>query len=72
MKRDLAERLLKSIEGFNEPFVQLDALSHEIDDAEERMRFRRLIGEGMRAIAFDLVMPIVRQFPDLDPDKGKL
>lgn len=40
-----------------------------IEDEAERLAFRRRIAEVMHVLAYDLVMHIVRQYPDLDPDK---
>jgi hypothetical protein len=45
----------------------LDALSLEIVDEDERRAFRRKLGEIMGRYA-DLLVSIVHEYPDLDPD----
>ena len=69
MDRDTAERIVKAIEDLTPGLNTLDVLSEQITDEEERREFRRKLGNIMILTGFDLLMPIVKQFPDLDPDK---
>ena len=46
----------------------LEALSVKIADDDERKAFRRHLGEVMIGYV-DIQMSIVRQYPDLDPDR---
>lgn len=69
MQRDLAEKLMNALLGLGPGFDQVDALARQIEDPAERSQFLRKLGEGMIVMGFDLVMHIVRQYPDLDPDK---
>jgi hypothetical protein len=57
--------LLKTRPAINE---LLDS-TEQIEDEAERLALRRRIAEVMHVLAYDLVMHIVRQYPDLDPDK---
>jgi hypothetical protein len=51
--------------GFNE----IDAQERQIEDPAERRLFLRKLAEGKCVMGYELVMPIVRQYPELDPDK---
>ena len=68
MERDTAVRLLAAIESMSPAFNQIDSLTTEIIDESERKEFRRIVGNAMALVAYELVMHIVRQYPDLDPD----
>jgi hypothetical protein len=46
----------------------LESLSLEITDEQERRAFRRHLAEVMIGYV-DIQMSIVRQYPDLDPDR---
>ncbi|HWT96969.1 MAG TPA: hypothetical protein VN229_05120 [Terriglobales bacterium] len=67
MKRDVAERLLRALGDIS--FDDASALTFEIADEAERRFFRQGLAEAMKILGTDLVMHIVRQYPDLDPDK---
>jgi len=68
MDRNLAERMVKAIDDLNQTMNALDSLSAEIADENESREFRRTLGTVM-AESVGLLMPIIRQFPDLDPDR---
>jgi hypothetical protein len=68
MDRNLAERMVKAIDDLNQTMNALDSLSAEIADENESRKFRRTLGTIM-AESVGLLMPIIRQFPDLDPDR---
>jgi hypothetical protein len=40
-----------------------------IPDRELQKRLRRPLGEVMQSVWLELMQPIVREHPDLDPDK---
>ena len=68
MDRDLAERIVKGVVDLSTPFGALDILSKEIADPDEARAFRYALGHLM-AETLGLLRPILRQFPDLDPDR---
>ena len=49
----------------------LDALSHEIENEDEKRAFRLLVAAAIEAISWDLIAPILRQHPELDPYKER-
>ncbi|TDQ83411.1 hypothetical protein A8950_1698 [Dongia mobilis] len=69
MQRALAEQMMDALLRLGPGFNEIDALAREIEDADERGRFIRKLAEGMSVMGYELVMHIVRQYPDLDPDK---
>ena len=52
----------------NAPIGALDQLSSEIADPNTKRAFRYALGNLM-AGTMDLLRPVLRQFPDLDPDR---
>ena len=66
MDRELAERIVKGVMDIRTPFGALDQLSLEIADPDEAHTFRHALGH-LISDTLDLLRPIVRQFPDLDP-----
>jgi hypothetical protein len=70
MDKALAAETIETIineigSGCNKFYKQSDRIS---DDAA-RKEFRDHLGAVIEAVNFDLLMPIVREFPELDPDK---
>jgi hypothetical protein len=47
------------------------AVIETVSDREEQKRLRRPLGELMQSVWTDLMQPIVREYPDLDPDKKR-
>jgi hypothetical protein len=61
-------RFLTAIEFLEPRFNELDAIVSEFADEAERKAFRLKLGEALQVVSYDLVMMVVRQHPDLDPD----
>jgi len=53
------------------PLNEASALTETMADTEERRAVRRALGEITARAYTDLIRPIVRQFPDLDPEKSR-
>jgi hypothetical protein len=64
MNRDVAAQLIKLC-------VEMGATKvvGSIQDAEEQKLMRRPIGELGADVYTKLMRPVIRQYPDLDPDK---
>jgi hypothetical protein len=69
MERAIAEQLMKLLLALDGPLNSATELTDMITDPEERKAVRRSIGELTSQAYTDLIRPIVRQFPDLDPEK---
>jgi hypothetical protein len=55
----------------NAPLNEAAETIGTIRDQEEQKRLRRPLGDVMQSVWIDLMQPIVRQYPDLDPDKRR-
>jgi hypothetical protein len=69
MKREIATALMEAMTALDGPFDELSKLADQIPDEKERKAVRKYIGESMLSIGYGLVMHIVRQYPDMDPDR---
>ncbi len=69
MERDLAVRMIEVVQTVTEPLNRLAALTEQIVAEDERRDFRRRLAQIMGDIYPDLLTPILRQYPDLDPYK---
>jgi hypothetical protein len=71
VEKPVASRLIEAIVALDVPIGRLDGLSDQITDPEEKAAFRRALGDLMGHIYGQLMIPILRPYPDLDPDKDK-
>jgi len=69
VERSIAEKLMKLMLSIDEPLNIASELSRKIEDVEEAKLLRRGIGEILSK-TYDVMVPIVRQYPDLDPTKN--
>ena len=69
MDRATAEKLMAIYGRLNGPLNEAAAVIGTIRDQDEQKRLRRPLGEVMQSVWLELMQPIVRQYPDLDPDK---
>jgi hypothetical protein len=69
MQRDDAAKILQSALSLGNPINVLDSLVSQLPDSQEKTLFVQALGNIMGILTRDIVLPIVRQHPDLDPDK---
>ena len=69
MDRNVAELLMSNLLALDEPLNSSATLVNQIPNKEEQKEFRRGIGEIVGRIYTDLMLPIIKQYPDLDPEK---
>ncbi|HLG48349.1 MAG TPA: RidA family protein [Reyranella sp.] len=68
MLRKVAEQIIEAIKGLDQVFGQVDIALREIEEEDERRRMLRVL-MGVYADAYTyIVLPIVSDFPDLNPD----
>lgn len=67
MDRATAERLMETLLRLDGPLNDATELTDRIADAAEARAIRREIAEIGARVYSNLMMPIVRQFRDLDP-----
>ena len=58
-----------SLEVLGEALNDLAADIEKIKDLEEKKKYRRGVGELMGRSYTDIMRPIIKEYPDLDPDK---
>jgi hypothetical protein len=71
LDRATAEKLMALYQKLNGSLNEAADVIGAIRDQEEQKRLRRPLGEVMQSVWLDLMQPIVRQHPDLDPDKRR-
>jgi hypothetical protein len=68
MDKGIAEELIRLVRQLDGPLNAATEATKRISDLDEQKAVRRAIAEIMLKVD-DLLRPIVRQHPDLDPDK---
>jgi hypothetical protein len=69
MERSRAEAIVKSLQVVEEHLNYLHGFSEGIESEAEKKKFRRHLGTVMATLNADILLPIVREYPELDPDK---
>ncbi|MFZ5789784.1 MAG: hypothetical protein ACOY3L_03700 [Pseudomonadota bacterium] len=69
MEKPVAASVVEIIVALKPYFSELDALSYRIPEGEERRNFRRALGKLMADLGGDILLPIIWEHPDLDPDR---
>jgi len=69
MKKAIAEQLIKLFLEIDKPLNAATELTWGISDQKEQKTIRRGIAEITSRIYTDLMLPIIRQYPELDPEK---
>jgi hypothetical protein len=69
MERELAERLMARIAALNAELNTLDPIARQIAEGSERKGYLHGVAAVMLSVYEELMRPIVKQFPDLDPDR---
>jgi hypothetical protein len=72
MEREHAEQLLAAIQSLNPGIDEAARITDSMHDKDEAKILRRHLGSAMAGPLYEIVMHIVRQYPDLDPDIGLL
>lgn len=69
MERELAEKVIATLVKVSvDVYVPVDGVRPDVSDAKwEELKALVL---GVWSSGFDAMMPIVRQYPELDPDRG--
>lgn len=71
MDRSLAKQLIDLALALDAPLNTATELTDQIPDTEERKAVRRAIAEITGTAYSELILPIVRQYPDLDPERSE-
>jgi hypothetical protein len=68
MNRAAAESMIGKLLEVSHKLNELAESVEQIPDLEERKTIRRPVGQLMGLIYTDLMVPIIKEYPDLDPD----
>ena len=69
MNRNIAENLMTGISLLDSALDRNAHIIESIEDEAERKEFRLAIATVIGEVYLQLIVPIVKQYPDLDPDK---
>ena len=69
MEKETATAIMDKMLELNAFFNRTSELTIEIHDIEERLEIRTKIGKLMADIFTEIMLPIIRQYPELDPDR---
>jgi hypothetical protein len=69
MDREMAHRILKAALALDVKIGELDVLISQLNDEKERDEYAYALGNVFGILTENFVRRIVRQYPDLDPDR---
>jgi hypothetical protein len=69
MQRSTGARILAAIDSLRSGLGELDAVAQDLADEGERTAFIKVLGDTLFYGSYELTMQVVRQYPDLDPDR---
>ena len=68
MDKGTAEVILKSVLSLGDRLNDLDPVVRGIEDVDERRKLLKCLGTVMSELNAEIVLPIVSQYPEMDPD----
>lgn len=68
MEKAVAEAILESVLSVLERFNGLDPIVRKIKDPDEKRQMLMCLGVAMSELNVGIVLRIVTQYPELDPD----
>ena len=71
MDKGTAEVILKSVLNLGDRLNDLDPVVRGIEDVDERKKFLKCLGAVMSELNAGIVLPIVSQYPEMDPDRPR-
>jgi hypothetical protein len=70
MEKARAAGLMETARSIGEHLNKLHELSERLTTDPHRNEFRTHIAELMGIVTTDIMLPIIAEYPDLDPDKS--
>jgi hypothetical protein len=70
MKHSTAQGMMEALAWMEIPMGKFDKHLSEIEDESERKEIAKAFGELMGRHFTDMMIPIIRQYPEFDPDKS--
>ena len=72
MKRETGEKIIAAMKKMDDALEELGIASREIEDEDERKKIRREIFNLVADAHERITLEVVKQFPDLHPDKHRM
>jgi hypothetical protein len=69
MQKTLASQILESALALGKELNKVDALISRIEDGREKKEFVDALGDILGTLTARIVFRIIREYPELDPDK---
>ncbi len=69
MEKDTAIKLITIYRGLEDPLNRATEIIGTVKDPNEQKEIRHPLGNFMGRLRTDLMLPIVKQYPELDLDK---
>ena len=69
MDKQTAASIARAAVEMDQPLGEIDAIVSQISDSAEREVWAARLANVLRVLNEDLIRPIVKEFPDLDPDQ---
>jgi hypothetical protein len=69
MEKAIAARIMEAALSLGKEINNLDSLVSQLDNAGEKEEFVRALGNIMSIVTRDVMFRIVREHPELDPDR---
>jgi hypothetical protein len=69
LEKQTAEALMKSLGELSSSMNTVAADIERVEVVEQKLHLRKGIADMMGALYADLMRPIIREYPELDPDK---
>jgi len=69
MDKDIASRMLTAVVALEGKIGELDILVSQLGDEKERDEYVSALGNVIGILGENFVRRIVRQYPELDPDR---
>lgn len=69
MEKAIAEIVLQSVLSLGDRLNELDPIVRDVKDLEERSRLLKCLGTVMSELNAGIVLPIISQYPEIDPDR---
>ena len=68
MDKSVATQMIRAALSIGEHLNRLTDLCFDISNEGDQREFRKSLGEAMGLLCTDIMMPIIKEHPDLDPD----
>lgn len=69
VRKSIAEELMEKLFDLSTAMNTLATHIEQVDVEEQKLTLRRGIADLMRSLYADLMRPVIKEYPELDPDK---